>query len=364
MIPPVKKYFLVLLVLYAIILLCACFWPFNFFQENFAKVTPEGISFSVPGIAYTRQAAGLEDFKEFTLVARITARSPGQSSWIISYGTDFETLNFLVGLYSNHLIVETRRGSQTMRASIEGALPNGKQTWLVATGTPGSLDVYLDGKLKREVVRAVPDTSQWRSGYPLVFGARSDGKYAWEGTLHDFAILDRACTPEEAERPEELMAASPSVTYHFTNRANGVIGNSGTGETGPLLIPKEFVPYRRASLMDLGDTWAPRPLWGDIALNVLAFVPLGVLLSFFLGKAFSPAKVMLLAIIAGFGLSLSVEMMQVYLPRRWSTFMDVSSNSFGTLLGSASWYLGIGKLLRTKLSRAAATAETPQDSHQ
>jgi glycopeptide antibiotics resistance protein len=183
--------------------------------------------------------------------------------------------------------------------------------------------------------------------------------------LHNFAILDGACTPDQAERPEDLIASSPRVNFQFNDQTPGEIRNFGAGETGPLHVPEYFIPYRRASLMDLGDTWAPRPLWGDIALNVLAFVPLGVLLSFFLGKAFHPVKVVILVVLAGFGLSLCIEMLQVYLPRRWSTFMDVATNSLGALVGSMSWFLGVGRFLRTKLSRPTGSpAETQGDFHQ
>ena len=357
---PIKKYLLILLAVYAVILLAACFWPFNFFQENGVIAGRDSLTFFDPGIAYTEKVgAGLGDLKEFTLVAELSAASPGHSSWIISYGLDFDQLNLLIGLYVHRLIVETHRGEQTMRASIEGAVQRGKRTWLVVVGSPGFLRVYVDGRLRREVLREDPDSTKWDSSYPLVIGARSDGKYPWSGTLYRLGILGFAVSEEQATNPDSLLTSSLAMSYQFQSGEGWGTLNRGTGETGLLYIPELFVPFRRASLMDIEDLWIPKPIWTDIILNVLAFVPLGILLCFFLRKAFHPLVVVLLVLIAAFGLSLCIEMLQVYLPRRWSTFTDVATNSIGALLGAITWLLGAGSQIGRKLKQATAI---PPDS--
>jgi glycopeptide antibiotics resistance protein len=349
--PSTRKTFFALLLGYTIVLLAGCFWPFNFFQDNLVAVRSDGLAFTVPGVAYTEGAAHLEDLTEFTFVTELSAAIPGQASWIISYGLDFDALNFLVGLYVDQLIIETRRGEQTMRASISDALQRGKRTWLVITGAPGLLKVYLDGKLMREITRAQPDATPWNAAYPLVLGARSDGKYPWEGVLHHLAILDTAVSSEEAQDPESLMTASPVVLYSFAGPPSSRISNQGGGDTGPLLVPDRFIPYRRTTLMDFEDLWEPRPVWGDIILNVLAFAPIGILLSLLLRRAFRPLPVLILVLVAAFGLSLSIEMLQIYLPRRWTTFTDVASNSFGALLGGGLWLFGAGRFQGTQAAR-------------
>jgi len=345
-----KKALFVLLVSYTVVLLAACFWPFNFFQENRVTPGPDGLVFSDPGIVYTEQGGRLEELSGFTCVAEISAAIPGQASWIISYGLDFDALNFLVGLYVDQLIVETRRGEQTMRASIKGALERGKRTWLVVVGAPGLLRVYLDGRLIREVTREQPDATPWNAGYPLVLGARSDGKYPWQGVLHRFAILDTAASSDAVLYPESLMTANPIVKYQLTDPNPLEIPNQGGGDTGPLIIPERFTPYQRATLMDIGDLWAPRPIWGDIILNVFAFIPIGILLAILLSRGFRPVTVLLLVLAAAFGLSLCIEVLQAYLPRRWSTFTDLATNSFGALLGGGFWLLGSGAFRRNQTS--------------
>jgi hypothetical protein len=346
-----RKSLFALLVSYTLVLLAACFWPFNFMQENRVGVTSDGLEFSEPGIAYTEGTGGLENLKQFTLLVELTAAIPGQVSWILSYGIDFDALDFLIGLYVDQLIIETRRGDQTMRASIDGALERGRRTWLVVVGAPGLLRVYLDGKLRREVTRDRPDATPWNAGYPLVIGARSDGKYPWQGVLHRLAILDTVASSEAVLRPDSLITGSTVVSFSFRDEAAGEIVNAGSGDTGPLKVPDRFVPFRRAALMDIEDLWGPRPLWGDITLNVLAFVPIGIVLSLLLRRGFRPLIVLLIVLVAAFGLSLCIEALQVYLPRRWSTFTDVATNSLGAFLGSTGALLSAG-MKRPKQEKA------------
>ena len=350
--PSGKKLIFGILLGYTTLLLAACFWPFNFFQENRAERRPEGLVFSEPGIAYTTGGGKLEELTEFTCLAELSASIPGQASWIISYGLDFDHLNFLVGLYVDHLIVETRRGGQMIRASIKGGLQRERRTWLAVVGAPGLLRVYLDGVLVRDVTRDQPDATAWNAGYPLVLGSRSDAKYPWQGVLQRLAFFNAAFSPAAVRCPDSLMASNPVVSYELTGERVSEISNQGSGDTGPLVIPDRLIPVRRSSLMDIGDLWGPRPVWSDIILNVLAFVPLGVMLAVLLRRALHPLAAVILVLAGAFGLSLCIEMLQAYLPRRWSTFSDVAANSTGALLGAV-----LGLLVHRALRRKAVSQD-------
>jgi hypothetical protein len=338
-----RKSLFVLLLLYTLVLLSACFWPFNFMPANSVTGSEEGLVFSEPGIAYTEGGARLEGLTEFTLLAELSPLADGQTSWILCNGLDFDALNFLVGLYVDQLVVETQRGEQRLRASIKGGIRSGKRTWLVITGAPGQLRVYVDGRLVREINREQPDSTSWDAAYPLVIGARSDGKYPWQGVLHHLAILDTAAPIGAVQAPESLMVSNPVVSFVLSDGPASTIANQGRGDTGPLVVPERFRPYRRSTLMDIDDLWAPQPIWSDIVLNVVGFIPVGILLTVLLRRGFHPIVVLLLVLITAFGLSLCIEMLQAYLPRRWSTFTDVATNSLGALLGGSIWFIGGGR---------------------
>jgi VanZ like protein len=80
---------------------------------------------------------------------------------------------------------------------------------------------------------------------------------------------------------------------------------------------------------------SPARLAGDAIANVVAFVPLGWLLSRGIRDIASSATARGL-IVAGFGagVSLAVETLQLFLPSRYSSMIDVVTNTTGMVLGA------------------------------
>lgn len=74
--------------------------------------------------------------------------------------------------------------------------------------------------------------------------------------------------------------------------------------------------------------------WFDFTLNCLSYFPIGFLLAYMLRNQFSFVRVLLLATLAGFLLSVSMEYTQMYLPRRVSSNTDLLSNTMGTFFGA------------------------------
>lgn len=81
----------------------------------------------------------------------------------------------------------------------------------------------------------------------------------------------------------------------------------------------------------------------DAALNLLSYLPLGLLVALALRSRLGALPSVALALAAGMLLSAGMEYLQMYLPRRISSNMDLLSNSTGALLGAslavsiASW---------------------------
>lgn len=355
---------LAVLILYVCLVLGACLWPLNFFQENrVAREEGSGLRFASPGMAYTQDGAtGLAGLSEFTLLLHFRPDVPGETAWILSYGLDFNRANFLVGLNANHLVVEMQRGSRMIRTSLKDVLDRGKPVWLALAADSAGVDVYINGDRKKRIRSAIPSGLSWQANYPIVVGSRSDGKFPWDGVLYQIAILGSAATEGEVRDPVDLLSRSnPLLHFDFTKAESSQVVNSGKADVGPLIVPKRFVPLRRAVLMDLEELWFPLPLWGDIVVNVLAFVPIGLLIALILEKKLRVGTVVALAVVASCGLSLGIELLQSYLPRRWSTFMDVAANTAGGILGVMIWLSGLGErvLSRLRLSVVAGVPDPP-----
>jgi hypothetical protein len=349
-----RRLSLTLLGVYVLLLLGACFWPFNFFQRNQVDWQASGgLRFVGPGIAYTStNAAELATLRAFTLVMNLAVDFPGQASWIFSYGLDFDETNLLIGTYARQLVIEIHRGGKRNRANLQGVLEAGKSVWLAIAANDSSMSITLDGELKRFSKSNLPADSRWRSEYPLVVGARSDGKYPMTGVVSQIAIFDRAYDVKDLRHPDLIVKnGRPLVNYDFRNSTGTAVANRGVSDVGPLVIPETFTPFRNPVLMDLKDLWNPLPVWGDIVLNIVAFLPIGLLVAAAAGPSVRLSKTTAIAVVLSFMLSMSIELLQSFLPRRWSTFMDVATNTFGGFLGVTLWISGMVESSWQRLNR-------------
>ena len=74
--------------------------------------------------------------------------------------------------------------------------------------------------------------------------------------------------------------------------------------------------------------------WFDVSINVVGYVPLGFLLALALLRSGWPRAAVPLAALAGALLSLAMEFLQIYLPQRVSSNLDLVLNAGGTLCGA------------------------------
>ena len=110
--------------------------------------------------------------------------------------------------------------------------------------------------------------------------------------------------------------------------------------------------------------WPAYIVASDVVLNILAYMPLGLLLTLlWMGRV--PRRVaVVLSVAAGMLLSLSIEFAQAYLATRISSNVDVLTNSIGALGGAAvahSWgerWLLSGELRRLRETHFRAGART------
>ena len=90
----------------------------------------------------------------------------------------------------------------------------------------------------------------------------------------------------------------------------------------------------------------------DATVNLLSYLPFGLLLGLALHARFGTATSVILSLCSGILLSASMEYLQMYLPARISSNMDLLSNGAGTLIGAllavsvVSWSWLFGRLIR------------------
>jgi VanZ family protein len=99
----------------------------------------------------------------------------------------------------------------------------------------------------------------------------------------------------------------------------------------------------------------------DTVINILGFIPLGFFLCAYLhdAKHFAERNALVRATILGTLTSLGIELLQVFLPSRDSSLLDVINNAVGTIMGAFLqlrvhdyWREAICRLIpRTQVSR-------------
>lgn len=93
------------------------------------------------------------------------------------------------------------------------------------------------------------------------------------------------------------------------------------------------VPPREV-LHFLGAAWPRFITLQDVAINVGAYLPLGFLLSVGLGARYGAAQGAIAATLAAGLISLAMEAVQMFLPSRIASNVDLLANSLGALLGA------------------------------
>lgn len=114
------------------------------------------------------------------------------------------------------------------------------------------------------------------------------------------------------------------------------------------LLPFNFVFPENLSLEFIIDRFTKHSSWTDLLANLLLFIPFGLSLAALLNKnKFNPSDTIIIVGIFSLFLSSSVELLQVFLPSRAPTSVDLFSNSLSGCLGSLSFYVIKNQLEQT-----------------
>jgi hypothetical protein len=226
----------------------------------------------------------------------------------------------------------------------------------ISSGAAGTM-VYRDGKLAREA----PDLKLSSEDFTgqLVLGNGPRGPNPWSGQLGGLAVYDRELTASEASQhyanwttnaQTNLARDKGLAALYFFNEGKGSVVHNQVDSATDLLIPKRFFLLHQQFLespwSEFRATWS---YWKNVSINVDGFVPFG----FFFCWYFSSRRIgraRTVTVFLGFVVSLTIEVLQSFLPTRDSGMTDILTNTAGTALGvmlfrwiaAQPWLVGIG----------------------
>jgi VanZ family protein len=258
----------------------------------------------------------------------------------------------LIAQWKDGLNVRVRKISQRRgywEIGARDALIASKRTFVSIVSDPEhGTQIYIDGELRHENSKPIIQ-SDGGFGGRLVFGSLRDGSDGWSGTLRGLAIYAGSLGEGEVTADARLvvgqgfaaLARRPGeLAFYSFGEGTGelVADRSIPSRAGALVIPRVFAPlapkiFEFPKLRVLQESWF---LWDGLR-NILGFIPLGFLAVLLLikRKPGSGPKVIGSALLLGGCLSLAIEGIQVLLPMRNSSSVDLILNVFGTGLGAA-----------------------------
>lgn len=338
----IRSYSARLLALFFILVLILTLFPFSFNPKNNVTFRSDsGVHFSPPSTMYTESYPALfSRMNRFTLLFRLIPEMEPSvlPRKIITNSINSYEQNFCVQQIGTTLYFRVSNGvaGESYNIYVENAFPKGKDTWCCIVYDGEGLTAFIDGvkKYDRKIGRI--DFSSWNNAYPLVIGSEANGYHMWVGTMVTISFFDEALHDTLLHDPENLIRSkNPSLLFQFGKVNNGSIRSKGSDSVTTLNIPEYFIPYKRNFLMESTmPFWTRRIYFRDVILNVIMFLPIGYLFSvLFSRRNLKSFLLVILTIVSGFLFSLSIELLQAYLPERNSSITDVFSNVLGTISG-------------------------------
>jgi len=232
-----------------------------------------------------------------------------------------------------------------------------ERTLVTVTAGPKQTTLYVNGQAQ-STSQSFRLSRRNLTG-ELVIGTSPVESEPWCGILRGIAIYKNELTAQEvashyktwlSNREEgRIDKRSILALYLFRERSGTLVRN----EIQPgvdLRIPKHYTIRRRNVLL---PPWKEfRTEWRyvrDIILNVLGFIPLGLILYPYFLVALESKRPWLMSYVTGTVLSLIIEILQSFLPMRGSGWTDVITNSAGTALGAAICYSSVAQDILKKL---------------
>ncbi len=214
----------------------------------------------------------------------------------------------------------------------------------ISSGSTGTA-IYQDGVLARKFPEFRVSSQDLAA--QIVMGNAPGALYAWSGTLKGVAIYDRGLGSAEVSQhftnwtnntQADLAKSDGILALYLFNEGKGSVVHNQVDSTTDLLIPKRFFVLHEEFLEPPWSEFYPAwSYWSNLGVNVAGFVPFGFFFCGYLLWVRKIRRAVMVTVVLGFIVSLTIEVLQAFLPTRNSGMTDLITNTSGTALGSILW---------------------------
>jgi hypothetical protein len=332
----------------------------NFHPKNEVEWLPDknGIRFYGRGIVYSPEPFNVQKQNlfpnnsisiEFWLQPK--TESNKYTSQIFSFydgkGVDFVILRQWkshLEIIRNQLIGENNI-EHNKRVGLGNALPAGIPHFITISSEKEGTVIYINGKPAKCYHNYKLIDDNMKIFGQIILGNSPTGKQPWNGNIFGLAIYNRSLKEKEVLQNYQdwVKNSSPTVSenkgltalYLFDEHSENLVHNK-VGAQCHLLIPETFQILKKSILVMPWKDFRLNPSYlKDILVNIIGFIPFGFVFSAFLFKATSltRTRICIITVLLGSGISLVIELFQIYLVTRSSQMTDLICNTIGTILG-------------------------------
>jgi len=335
----------------------AAFWPFNPFPANHVAWLGDenGLRFDGGGIILS---SGKFELTESGMPAGASLEiwlEPAQdtdSTSLLSFSTPANPQRIRLRQAQSYLLLlqepkPTIHHSAMLSLWVPRAFQAHKRKFITISSGKAGTTVYLDGipveKSARFRISGKDISAQ------LIVGCSPDGYDTWPGKLFGMAVFDREIASDQVSRhylawlTGQLTAVrndSPVGLYAFDERAGNVVRNQVS--SGPdLVIPGVFnIPHKPFLKPFWKEFYRNRAYLDDVLINITGFVPFGFFFCMYLSRGQATPRIVFIAILLGAVFSLTIEVLQWFIPMRDSGTTDILTNTLGTAIGAVLYRSG------------------------
>jgi VanZ family protein len=246
------------------------------------------------------------------------------------------------------------------RIYIDDVFSSLKPVFFTISSSVTGTAIYVDGKLVRKSAN-FKFSRQDMSGQ-LIIGNTPSTIDSWSGQVKGLALYDRELPAAEvlqhfaawtkSKQPDLAESEGVVASYLFEEGKGNVVHNQLDSATN-LLIPQRFFVLREQFLERPWDEYrSDWNYWKDVGINIGGFIPLGLFFCAYFSTIPKIKRATWLTIALGFAVSLTIEVLQAFLPTRDSGMTDLLTNTLGTALGAilCAWVMKHEWLARVGIS--------------
>ena len=338
-------------------------WPFNFRPRNNVEWLPDrkGLHFAHLSAVY---GTGTLDFGGSVA----PSNQPESISIELSLQPEHEPTRSLLPILSLYddelpvpLLIRQRNSDLLVRTHVPdaqgllrnqevsvaaGLHPGARRTIVITLGRGGTY-FYVDGVLAKAAPEMIVLPERLRGR--LILGNVPEGSRGWVGNMFGLAVFNRPLAAAEVARhfriwaggrSQELQSEPGLVALYRFDEGTGrtIVDHSSSGQS--LSILEYYHVFRRTFLgKDSARIF-------DMAINVAGFVPFGVF-CFLYFVHIRPGLTLfnaVLTVVLSSTISAAIELIQAYLPTRFSSLTDLICNTAGAMVGVIMAFAAVSAL--------------------